>query len=212
MQRNAVTRFLAALVALLWLALPLSATAASTYGKKLLLTYDLPQETVDQMNRPSAPVTVKPGESHITAAMMADSVNWSAPEFKLSTGGNPYTTVIHATVTVLATGDAASLWEAGWNIDGAMRGALVTGLTSTNARAGQKLALVGAATPITFKEDRTGALHIGLKSARNVRFEAVRVDVWSGIGSSSWVQRLGAFSPVLIGVVMLGLFFWFRRS
>ncbi|MFM9881054.1 MAG: hypothetical protein ACKVOO_11680 [Burkholderiaceae bacterium] len=205
-------------LAALWLAAVCAAPAAaqnskasSVYGKLVAASYDLPADQLEKFNKFVAKPPPKTG-SPLENMLLADDESWSGPEIKLGTSGNPYVTVIHATVTAVADGDVTSVWDAGWAWDGSSRSALVSPLAQLNARAGQVIALQGAAAPLSFKEDRSVQSVVSLKSSKNLKFTAVRVEVWSGIGKSSWLQRFGAFGGVLTGLVMLAVIFWMRRS
>lgn len=72
--------------------------------------------------------------------------------------------------------------------------------------------MIAAATPISFKEDRRVAVSLGLVNARNIEITGVRVKVWSGLAPTSFLDVLGPARWLLVGVVMLVLWwFWFRR-
>jgi hypothetical protein len=81
---------------------------------------------------------------------------------------------------------------------------------ASKARAGAVVTLVGKA-PISFKEDRTLAPAIGLAKAQNLTIDEVTVQVWSGLPGSSFKDLVLSFNGLLVGVVMLGLIWWFRR-
>jgi len=49
-------------------------------------------------------------------------------------------------------------------------------------------------------------------NARNIEISSVRVQVWSGMAPTSFLEVLGPARWLLVGVVMLVLWwFWFKR-
>lgn len=199
-------------ICLLWSASTAEA-APTRYGKELLGVYDLPEELISKMNGGGKPVgQAKPGESAIVSALLADSRGeWAGDEFRAPQKGNPYVIVIHAKVTAVADGDTNSLWETGWVINDATRVSLAPGFTK-GSKAGAAGEFTVVSQPISVKEDRAMRPKIALKSSSNMKFDSVKVEVWSGLGGGSWLQRFWAFIPAFIGVVMLAWFVWSRRS
>lgn len=190
------------------------AAAAQTdrYGKTLLLEHRLPETVVASFNKftPSKPVQ---GESKIVATMLADTKDWVGPVFEGKTSGNPYTLVIVVKGKVKADGDATTLWHSGWRLEDKQDGSVDRmtphgGVAKTGAKAGEVVELYGAAIPLSFKEDRKASPMIGLVNARNIELQEVRVQVWSGIASAGFVETLLSFRWALVGVVLVGLW-WF---
>ncbi len=192
------------------LALPIAQAAdkPTVYGKELLLSSELPVQTVAEFNNAAA--AVKPG----TPSGLFDSLkDWNGSEFSAPTKGNPYTLVVKVSGIAIADGNVLTRWQPGWVLeDGVTRSTLMTGLSRDNVKAGERVNLVGASAPLSFKEDRKLLPSLGLQMATNVRMDSVKIEVWSGLGKSSFVSQLFAWTPLLVGVVFLGLFFWFRRG
>lgn len=203
-------RFLIALLGAL--ALSAAQAAPTRYGKELLSVHEMPEDVIAKLNGGGKPIgQPKPGESPMVSALLADSRGeWTGDEFKAPQKGNPYVIVIHAKVTSLSGGEMNSLWETGWVINDVTRLGMVPGFTK--AKAGAAAEFTAVSTPVSFKEDRAVRAKVALKSSSNMKFESVRIEVWSGLGSSSWLQRFWAFIPALIGVVMIGWFVWSRRG
>lgn len=186
------------------------------YGKALLVEHRLPDSVVKDFNKfkPSAPVA---GESAIVATMLADTKDWAGPALDGRTSGNPYTIVVLVQGTAKSDGDVATMWHAGWRIQDKQDGEQnrmtpLAGIAKPGAKAGERIEIMGAATPTTFKEDRTAAPMIGLVNARNLEIREVRVQVWSGMAQSTWVETLLSFRWALIGAVLVALWwFGFRR-
>lgn len=194
--------------ALLSPGLPASA-APSPYGLVRVAEYQLSAEQLDAFRAHKASPPPK-GEAPIVAAMQADTVDWFGDILSLYTSSNPYTVVVKVNGRAQGDGDVATLWQVGWRLaDGQSRAGLLPGLASSGAKAGERLELVGK-SPFSFKEPRAAAPYLGLVEARNIDFEGVTVEVWSGMGKSSWVEHLLSFQALLVGLVFFGLVWWFR--
>lgn len=212
--------FAAALVVLLGAFVPVrdaAAASAQKFGKTLLREHQIPADKIVKFNRFKASAPVK-GESTIVNAMLADTEDWAGPNLDVRTAESPYTIVVLVTGTARAAGDATSLWQAGWRYEAKQGGdearmVPLPGLAKTGAKAGETLELVAAATPTTFREDRKVSPVIGLVNARNLEITSVRVQIWSGTASTSFVDVLLSFRWALVGVVLIVLWwFWFRRT
>jgi len=89
---------------------------------------------------------------------------------------------------------------------------VLPGLAKTEAKAGEAFTVTAAATPSSFKEDRKVAVALALVNARNIEISSVRVQVWSGLAPTTFLEALGPARWLLVGVVMLVLWwFWFKR-
>ena len=113
--------------------------------------------------------------------------------------------------TVVADGDVTTIWQTGWSIEGTTRYNRLPVIGTTGAKAGAAFSGEATAGPTSFKADSTYSPVVGLVKASNVRIQSVKVEVWSGIGNSSWIQKLFAGLPFLTGVIFLGLAIWWRR-
>ena len=120
--------------------------------------------------------------------------------------------VVHVTGKAVADGDVGTAWMGGWAAEGTTNAKLMTGASKTGVKAGERVTLVGTSGPVSFKQDRKLAPALSFMNARNIEIDGVRVEAWSGIGKSTLPQLVFAWSPLLVGLVFLGLFFWFRRS
>lgn len=187
------------------------------FGKTLLVEHRLPDSMIKDFNKfkPSAPAT---GESAIVATMLADTKDWAGPALDGRASGNPYTVVVIVKGVAKSDGDVATMWHAGWRIQDRQDGELnrmspLAGIAKPGAKAGESIEIMGPAIPTTFKEDRQAAPMIGLVNARNLEISEVRVQVWSGMANSTWVETLLSFRWALVGVVLVVLWwFWFRRN
>ncbi len=185
------------------------------YGKKMIAEYELPPEQIAKFAafEPSAPVK---GESAITGTLLAKTEDWVGPQIDGVTSGNPYTVVVTITGAAKADGPATTLWNAGWNIysenGDQMRMTVLPGLAKTEAKAGETFSVTAPAAPSSFKEDRKVGAALSLVNVRNMELKSVRVQVWSGMAPTSFLEVLGPARWLLVGVVMLVLWwFWFKR-
>jgi hypothetical protein len=217
--RNAL-RTLAATIclALLFLShatVALSDNSERAFGKKIIAEYELPPEQIAKFAafEPSGPTK---GESALTSTLLAKTEDWTGPAFDAVTSGNPYTIVVTLSGSAKLDGPSATLWNAGWAIlsenGNQTRLTVLPGLAKTDAKAGEAFTVTAAATPSSFKEDRKVAVALALVNARNIDISSVRVQVWSGMAPTSFLEVLGPARWLLVGVVMLVLWwFWFKR-
>ena len=185
---------------------------AGKYGKVRVAEYQLPPETLAKIAsfKPSAP---GPGENKLEAVLLADTLEWYGPPIDVKYGSNPYTLVVTLTGTAQADGDALTMWQAGWRLESSERRyTAFSGLSKLEAKAGERFTVTAAATPTRFKDDRNNvSVALGFVRSRNVDVQAVDVELWSGVASASWIETLGAFSYLLVGVVGMALL-WLWRS
>ena len=178
----------------------------TVFGKNLVKSYDLSAEDVARFVRFDAARAGKvPGVSAL------DTEDWHAEPVAAPSSGNPYVQVVRVSGTAVADGDVGTSWMGGWAVEGATRSVLMTGASAARVKAGERVSLVGVSSPLSFKEDRSPAPALGFMGSRNIRVDAVQMEVWSGIGKPTFVQLIFSWSPLLIGLVFLGLFLWFKR-
>jgi hypothetical protein len=181
------------------------------FGKALVAEYQLSSELIAKFNA-FVPAPPKPGESPVMNVLLAEGEPWSGPRLKLRTDANPYRIAVTITGTVPATGGVSTMWQAGWNLDdGQGRLGAFPGLTNSTLKAGEHVKLTSASAPMSFKEDREAAVFLSLVNARGFKFESVRVQVWSGVPNASWHEMVLSLPGLITGIVMLLLFWWFRR-
>ena len=68
-----------------------------------------------------------------------------------------------------------------------------------------------ATSPIRFKESRAVRPLLELVRADNFELESMTVQVWSGVGESSWQDILLSFRWLLGGLVFLLLRWWWVK-
>jgi hypothetical protein len=185
--------------------------AVKAFGKVSVTTHSVPADVIQRyaQHQPSAPVK---GESTLTNALLADTVNWAAPPLAVETTGNPYVISLRVRGQVLQDGDASSLWQAGWAEDGVERSLIVPGAARTGAKAGDTFDVQVASAPVQFKEGHAAMVPVlSFVRAGNLRIDAVEVTVWSGLPKTSWREWLLPFQGAGVGLVMLVLLWWWRR-
>jgi hypothetical protein len=186
------------------------------FGKDLIGEFVLPPEQIAKFAKfkPSAPV---PGESVLINALAADAEVWAGPSLDVMTASSPYNISIIVSGTAIISGDVASLWQAGWGIEDGNgssqeRMTPLGGIAKDDVKAGQRVSLVAAQGPVTFREDRKATLMVGLVNARNLKIEEVKVQLWSGAAATPKRTFLFVFGAALVGLVMLGFVWWSRRD
>ena len=80
-----------------------------------------------------------------------------------------------------------------------------------DARPGLPMQIAVASEPMDFKVDREVVPSLRLLSAKNLRIERVRIEVWSGVGEESWLDLLLEWWPILAGVLVWTALLLFLR-
>ena len=210
----------AAIAALLALVAAPGAVAAESWGRTLVATHTVPRDEIAQFNAFRMKAR-DPNQSTLENILAQDSVAWVAPALDVVQKDNPYRIVIRVEAEVTGP-DATSLFLAGWTRldkhgepDGPTAMIPVAGLGGAGESvAGGPARLVKAAAsgPVSFKADGSVVPSIELSRKQGLRFERVEVEIWSGLPEATWREWLFGWQSALIGLVMLGLwFFWFRK-
>ncbi|MES2941698.1 MAG: hypothetical protein V4772_02380 [Pseudomonadota bacterium] len=175
---------------------------ATVHGKALLRVYDLPVEAVAQYNL-EALQSQAPGSTNNNV----QTKDWAGEEISAPSAGNPYRMVIKVSGTAIRDGDVGARWQTFWtDVGGSM-----TIMGQPKAKAGDVIQLEGASMPLSFKADRQLAPTLSLAGANNIRMDRIQVEVWSGVGKTSWVSTFLAWSPLWTGLIFLSLVIWSRR-
>ena len=186
--------------------LPVAAAGPTVYGKQLVQTLDLPPDALAKFAFFQA--ANKGGGG---SGLLVDSEDWRAPEQKFASSGNPYTVVVKVQGTVVADGEVTTIWQTGWSIEGTTRYNRLPAIGTSAGKAGEPFSGEATAGPTSFKEDSTYSPVVGLVKASNLKIQSVKLEVWSGIGKTTWMEKFFAATPVLTGLVFLGLAIWWRR-
>ena len=201
---------------LLGLAGVLLPAQAESFGKRLLTVQIVDADTLLAFNE-LKPVARAPHTSALEHALAGDSVSWRGRAELLPMVDNPYTLVMRVKGHAPREGNALSLWLGGFEFldaDGNEQSVLdpVASLSRPDARAGESFELVAVAKRLSVSVDRSMTPVLSLNKLDNMVIESVTLEVWSGIGRSSFSQVfLGA--PWLFGGLFMGAlwWFWFRR-
>ena len=86
------------------------------------------------------------------------------------------------------------------------------GLSKSGVKAGQHVIITKASLPSRFTESKEVSPVLGLANATNFEFESVKAQLWSGIGTPTKTEVFFSLRWLLVGLVLLVLFWWFRRQ
>jgi hypothetical protein len=209
-------RWLPLLLAVLFTAAALEARADLTnkpgeYGKTLLVDLVLPPSQLERFQN-FTPSKQDPNESKLINAMIADSADWYGDSLVANSTTNPYTLVVSIDGTAKADGDIATMWRAGWKLDdGSSKQQPFPGLSKIGVKAGERVTMTRAAPPFRFDKDKTVVPMLSLVRADNVVIDHIQVQLWSGMGSPTALQWFMNYRMLLVGLVMVGVWFVFRR-
>ena len=183
----------------------------SEYGQKMIAEYDLSPRQIAKFAafKPSAP---DPKELPLINALLADTEDWVGDMLKADSAANPYTLVVTLTGKARADGDVTTLWQSGWLMDdGVKKLQAFPGLSKSGVKAGERLVMTKASLPSRFTESKEVSPVLGLANAKNFEFESVKAQLWSGIGTPTKTEVFFSLRWLLVGLVMLVSFWWFRR-
>jgi len=186
-------------------------TKPGKYGKTLLADVVLPPSQLDKF---SAFLDTVAATNHgaQNGVMSGATADWVGDPFLANSATNPYTIVVSVEGTAKAAGDVVTTWNSGWRLeDGSNRYGLMHGLSAFDVKAGEHVTMTAAAAPSRFERDRNVAPMLSLIDAKNVTLDHVQVQVWSGFGSPSFLELLGAYRFLLFGVVVLVVTLVFRK-
>ncbi len=175
----------------------------SRYGKSLVRSYEIPSELLDQYNLAAH------GQSEGRTQTLAGIPAWTGSEFRTAAGAGPYTLVIRMLGAAIESDDVAARWQLGW---GSTPGVVLL-LGEPGVRKGEFLQLVLASEPAALEDGRLVPLSLRLDNVRNLRFERVRVEVWSGTGETTWLDWLKDWWKLLgTAAVWAALYIYWRHD
>ena len=187
--------------------------APSRYGQNMVRSYQLPANLIDRYNeamhqpmQSQAALTTPDGKEAFAALEI-----WSGSAFSAGSSSGPYTLVVKVLGSAFDHTDLGARWQLSWN---GQPGAMPA-MDVPDARPGLPMQIAIASEPMEFKVDREVVPSLRLLSAKNLRIERVRIEVWSGVGEESWLDWLQEWWPMLTGGVMwtaLLLFLRFERQ
>jgi hypothetical protein len=192
----------AALAASLVLA---TAWGASVWGKTLLRSDDLSPEVLGRF----ALFNAKPRDK---AGMLVATEDWKGDVLTVSSKTNPYRIVVTVSGVAESAGEVSARVDTGWGLDSGMsRINPAPHVRKQDVQPGERVQLVTASGPISFKDDRSVVPEIAYAGSSNLKIDGMRVEVWAGLGKTSFLQGLQSWLPLLTGIVFLGLAIWWRR-
>ena len=186
-------------------------TTSGKYGKTLLADVVLPPSQLDKFAAFLDTVAVA-NHGAQNGAMSGATADWVGDSFVANSTTNPYTIVVSVEGTAKAAGDVVTTWNSGWRLeDGSSNYGLMHGLSAFEVKAGEHVTMTAAAAASRFERDRNVAPLLSLIDAKNVTLDHVQVQVWSGLGSPSFLELLAAYRFLLFGVVVLVVTLVFRK-
>ena len=186
-------------------------TKPGKYGKTLVADVVLSPSQIDKFAALLATLAATPHGSQ-NSVMFGDTADWLGDTFVANSTTNPYTIVVSVDGTAKAAGDVITTWKAGWKYeDNSNRQGLMHGLSAFDVKAGEHVTMTGITAPSRFDRDKTVAPLLSLVDAKNVTIAHVQVQVWSGLGETSWLQMLSAWRFLIFGVVVLAVVLVFRK-
>lgn len=201
---------------LLTLAGALLPAQAESFGKRLLTVQVVDADTLAAFNE-LKPVARAPHSSALEHALAGDSVSWRGRAELLAMVDNPYTLVMRVKGHAPREGNALSLWLGGFEFvdaDGNEQSVLdpVASLSRPDAKAGESFELIAVAKRVSVSVDRSMTPVLSLNKLDNMVIESVTLEIWSGIGGSSFSQVFMGAPWLFGGLFMCALWwFWFRR-
>ncbi len=197
------------LLPILMLATAMPAHAGSTYGKTLVKVSDLPLSDIARFERFNLSPTNSRGEPKQQRGQTTEYEVWqSAEEMELLASQGPYTFVVKTHGIGTADGDASVRWYTGW---GAEPSTMALG-TVKKVKVNEPVDIVSASPPQRFRKNLQVYPSVAFVRASNMRVDRVQIEIWSGVGETSFISMIGPLSGVITGLTMIGLIVWFRRS
>jgi len=188
--------------------------APEKFGREIVLSKSFSLADVARFNEfvPEAP---RPGGTALDV-LASQTVDWkSASPVRVDRAGSPYAVAIRVNGQVTGDNGAVTLWLGGFELNEkpGRPPSIVKPIAGLNAPKGDAhFERAGTAGPVTFLEEEEVVPVVALQRRAGLKIESVDVEVWSGPPSTGWVRLLFAWQTVLVGLVMLALWwFWFRK-
>lgn len=161
-------------------------------------------------HRPSAG---DPNESKLINARLADTEDWVGPAQLMDASTDPNTPVVTLNGKARVDGDIHTLWHAGWRMDdGESKLPPFPGLSKTGVKAGEGVVITPQSPSTRFSSNKTVASVLALVRAGSIQLEAVKIQLWAGIGNPSKTEVAYSFHWLRVGRGMPRLFWWRRRG
>lgn len=181
-----------------------AASGSSIQGKHLVRSDELPPEVLARFQAFDRKPRGQPG-------VIVETEDWKGDVLRASSQANPYRIVVTLRGIAEHAGDVTARVDSGWGLGDGMTRLLPTPHVRRNgAEAGERIELVSVSAPLSFKDDRDVMPQIGFAGTSNLHVDGVRVEVWSGIGSASWLDGFRSITVLLTGLTFLCLALWWR--
>jgi hypothetical protein len=188
------------------------------FGREIVLSKSFSLGDVARFNE-FVPEKPKPGGTALDV-LASETVDWkSATPVRVNRAGSPYAVAIRVNGQVTGDEGAVTLWLGGFELTEkpGRPPSIIRPIAGLNAPKGGakgdgRFERAGTAGPVTFLDEEEILPVVSLQRRAGLKIESVDVEVWSGPPSTGWVRLLFAWQTVLVGVVMLALWwFWFRK-
>jgi hypothetical protein len=188
------------------------------FGREIVLSKSFSLGDVARFNE-FVPEKPKPGGTALDV-LASETVDWkSAAPVRVNRAGSPYALAIRVNGQVTGDEGAVTLWHGGFELTEkpGRPPSIIRPIAGLNAPKGGakgdgRFERAGTAGPVTFLDEEEILPVVSLQRRAGLKIESVDVEVWSGPPSTGWVRLLFAWQTVLVGVVMLALWwFWFRK-
>ncbi len=183
---------------------------SSTYGKRLVAEYDFSADQIAAIRALQDSQKGRQSGGYIVKLPEKLGKSYS-PTMAVKADAGPYTMVVTVGGKANMSGDATTVWEAGWTVEGVTHLLLMPAPTRPNAVADQEVSTTEASAPMSFKTNRDAELSLILLETRNIDLKSVHVQVWSGFGKTSWRDWFAHFGWAITGIVFLSVTIWMRR-
>lgn len=184
---------------------------SSEYGKRLEVEIQLSPEDVSRLANFQAPEENKKLSGPM-ASVTATSERWRGDPINAGKDTGPYTMVVTLKGRAKTAGDVSTMWNSGWDFsDDSARVTAFPGLSKLAVKAGEQVVMVKATAPIRFKESRAVRPVLELVRTDNFEFESISVQIWSGVGGSSWQDILMSFRWLIAGLILFFLRWWWVK-
>lgn len=188
-----------------------SKAESSEYGRRLEMEIHLSPADITRLAN-----FVPPEENKKISGPMesvtATTERWLGESINAGKDSGPYTLLVTLKGKAKAAGDVSTLWNSGWEFgDGGARTTAFPGLSKLGVKAGEEVVMTKATAPLRFKDSRAVRPVLELVRAENFELQSMSVQVWSGVGESSWRDILMSFRWLLGGLVFLLLRWWWVK-
>jgi hypothetical protein len=181
------------------------------FGQTMVAEFTIDSATMEKFQK-HIPDKPEKGELAIVAAISGASVDWYGDPPDFSAPQNPYHIVVTISGEARIDGDATSMWTAGWrDEEGKTISKPMAGLSKSDMKAGQSFVLTVASPPTSFQPNAIFSPSVSFLRSGNMTLRSVNVQIWSGIADPSALETFSGMRWLLLGLVMFGVWWLFKR-